>query len=65
MMSSDSEINFENNTLQTSLRIDNKYLYFDDVYLKITSKAIKNSGLKVEDFGKFITLVSKQLKINQ
>ena len=59
------EINFENNTLQTSLRIDNKYLYFDDVYLKITSKAIENSGLKVEDFDwEFITLMSKQLKIN-
>ncbi len=59
------EINFENNTLQTSLRIDNKYLYFDDVYLKITSKAINNSGLKVEEFDwEYITLESKQLKIN-
>ena len=34
------EINFENNTLQSSLRIDNKYLYFDDVYLKITSRQL-------------------------
>ena len=59
------EINFENNTLQSSLRIDNKYLYFDDVYLKITSKAIDNSKLKIEEFDwEYITLESKQLKIN-
>ena len=59
------EINFENNTLKTSLRIDNKYLYFDDVYLKITSKAIDNSQLKVAEFDwDYITLMSKQLEIN-
>ena len=58
-------INFENNTLQTSLRMDNRYLYFEDVYLKITNKAIDNSQLEIYEFDwETITLVSKQLEIN-
>ena len=43
------QINIDKKTLLMSLRAENKYLYFDDVYLKITKKAIENSFLKLRN----------------
>ena len=59
------QINIDKKTLLMSLRAENKYLYFDDVYLKITKKAIENSFLKIKEFDwDNITFLSKQLKID-
>ena len=59
------EINIDKKTLTISLRTENKFLYFDDVSLKITKKAIDKSSIKIKDSDwDNITFLSKKIKIN-
>ena len=44
------EIDIFKNKVQTSLRVQNNYEYFDDAYLKITNNSLSNFGFKISTF---------------
>lgn len=59
------QINIDDKTLNVSLKVENKFLYFDDVFLKITRKAIEKSGIEIYEFDwDNITLTTKYLTID-
>lgn len=59
------QINIDEKTLNVSLKVENKFLYFDDVFLKITRKAIEKSGIEIYEFDwDNITLTTKYLTID-
>jgi hypothetical protein len=59
------EIDVFKNKVQTSLRVQNNYQYFQDANLKITDKSLRNSGFKISKFNwDNLILEKKEMKLN-